>query len=258
MPSLPYPALFAGHDAGAHTLPADLLHARDTYLKVEALPYPQPPRNAWETVGDFAAALVEAVHHGTELPDPAMIEAARTAERVYQDALDAADMALNLAANRVRNAVNIADIITSHLAPAHDETWQTVKDAHRTLAEHGETEHKRLLTAPSKVRKAADTLDRAVERYTLVRGGYAAFNLRCPEDPTGKYSSVRNFHTLFPVRLAMGRPPWHGLDTRQYLVWMAEHGGQLWMPTLDQQAEAVEAEAHIGNPRRLPAAARHF
>ncbi|WP_436785784.1 hypothetical protein [Yinghuangia sp. YIM S10712] len=246
---LPYPALFYGHDAGAYTLPAELLHARETFRKVEAMPYPKPPRNAEETIHDFAAATVEALHHGTELPDPAMIEDARTAERAYQDAFDAMRICFDRAASRVRAAADHLDIIVNHLAPALDETWQTFQDAYVILRGYGETEHRRLLNAPAKVRKAADTVDRAVERYRLVRAGRDALPLRCSDDPQNKYASIRNFHTLHPTRLLTARTAWHDLDTRRYLAWMADHGGEIWMPTPDQQAQAVRDEAHSTHAR---------
>lgn len=251
MTGLPFPELFRGHDAGAYTLPAELLAARDTFVKVAAMPFPTPPRNAWETVQDVAVATVDAVHHGTQLPDPAQIEAARAAERVHQDVLDMMDLCMRTAAGRVTTALHVDEVILDHLAPAHDETWQTFKDAHRVLVEHGETEHRRLLTAPTKVRKAADTVDQAVERYILVRAGRSALTTRmpCPDDPAGKYAAVRNYHEMHPTRMAMVRTAWHGLDSRRFLAWMADHGGQLWMPTTAQQAQAVQDEAHVASPR---------
>ena len=248
--TVPFAPLFTGHDAGAYTLPADLLAARDTFVKVSAVPFPAPPRNAWETIHAVARATVDAVHNGTPLPDPARIEAARQAERVYQDVVDMMDLCREDAADRVRTAVDPDEVITCHLAPAHDETWETFKAAWRILTDYGHTQPRHLLVAPAKVRKAADTVEAASARYVLVRAARSVLHVQCPDDPGGKYAGIRNFHTLHPIRLRHGRTPWHGLDTRAFLGWMAEHGGDLWMPTAAQQAEAVEAEAHIGQPNR--------
>ncbi|MBZ9638011.1 hypothetical protein [Streptomyces sp. PSKA30] len=249
---LPCPALYDGYDAGHYTLPDDVVKARDTYRGIEAMPWPKPPRNAWETVQDVATATVDAIHNGTKLPDVQAIEQARQAERIYQDALDMMGACLDLAAQRARTTLgdNALPIITSHLRPAHDQTWQTYQDAHRTLQEYGEHEPRRLLSAPAKVRKASDTCDQMAERYTAIREAYTDLRIRCglqcADDPTGKYTAVRNHHELHPTRWANARTPWHGLTTRHYLDWMTDHGGQLWLPTPDEQTEAVKAEAHIG------------
>ncbi|MGV9242196.1 hypothetical protein [Streptomyces sp. NPDC003710] len=249
---LPCQTLYAGHDAGHYTLPADVLKARDTYRGVEAMPWPKPPRNPWETVQDVATETVDAIHNGTELPDVQRIERARAAERIYQDALDMMGGCLDLAVQRAETTLReyALVILTEHLRPAHEETWQTYRDAHRTLTDHGETEPRRLLSAPSKVRKASDTCDLMAERYTAIREGYDDLRIRCglqcPDDPRGKYTAIRNYHELQPSRLAMARPAWQDMSTRHYLDYMAAHGGQVWLPTPDEQAQAVQAEAHIG------------
>lgn len=257
---LPCPQLYAGHDAGHYTLPADVVKARETYRGIQAMPYPQPPRNAWETVQDIAVATVDALHNGTKLPDVQAIEDARRAERIYQDALDMLGGALDLAAQRARSVLREQSlaVITDHLRPALDETWQTYQAAHRALVEHGEIEPRRLLSAPSKVRKASDTCDLMADRYEAIAAArgqmQTVLGITCPDDPKGKYTLLRNFHTLHPSRMANMRTAWVGLSTRHYLDWMAQHGGQLWMPTPDEQAEAVKAEAHIGQPFRSQAA----
>ncbi|KOG58429.1 hypothetical protein ADK77_44155 [Streptomyces antibioticus] len=249
---LPCPSLYAGYDAGHYTLPDDVVAARKTYRRLEAMPYPKPPRNAWETIADVATETVDALHNGTKLPDVQRIEQARQAERVYQDALDLMETCYGIAVQRARSALSeqALTVITDHLRPAHDETWQAYQDAWRTLREYGEHEPRRLLSAPSKVRKASDTCDLMADRYEAIRQGYGDLRIRCgmkcPDDPNGKYTSLRNYHELHPSRLAMSRPGWQGLTTRHYLDYMAQHGGQLWLPTPDEQAEAVKAEAHIG------------
>jgi len=251
MPDTPLAKLFYGRDAGHYTLPDELVKARDTYVTVMDMPFPAPPLNAWETIQATAVATVEAVHAGTQLPDPSVIEAARAAERVYQDALDMMDLCRRTATDRIHSTLRMIELITDHLAPAHDETWQTFQAAHRLLTEYGETANRRLLTAPARIRKAADTVDTAAERYDAVRAARAVLTVRgarCPQDPDNKYGAIRNFHEVHPTRMAMVRTAWHGMSTRQYLAWMVDHGGQLWMPTPDQQAEAVEAEAGLCQP----------
>lgn len=258
--SLPCPKLYDGHDAGHYTLPDDVLKARETYQKIAAMPYPKPPRNSWETVNDVALATVDAVHAGTKLPDVQLIEQARQAERVYTDALDMMGACQDNAAQRARAALgeHAIAIITDHLRPAHDETWQAFQDAHQILNEYGEHQHRRLLSAPAKVRKAADTCDLMAERYAVITAArgelWTSRNIRCADDPTGKYTAIRNYHELHPTRMAMARPGWHGLDTRRFLMWMADRGGQLWMPTPDEQTQAVQAEVHLGQTFRRAAA----
>lgn len=161
---------------------------------------------------------------------------------------------LDLAAQRARTVLREQStaIITEHLRPALAETWQAYKDAHRILAEYGQTEPRHLLSAPSKVRKASDTCDLMADRYNAIAGARSqlasALSITCPDDPRGKYTMLRNYHQLFPVRLATGRPPWSGLSTRHYLDWMAEHGGQLWLPTPAEQRDALLHELPDSSP----------
>lgn len=253
---LPCPNLFAGRDAGHYTLPDDVLKARDTHAQAVAMPYPKPPRNSWETVGDLAQATADALRDGTKLPDVNAIEQARQAERIYQDALDMMNEVLELTSKRAQRALttHALVILTTHLRPALDETWKAYQDAHRILTEHGEHEPRRLLSAPAKVRKASDTCDLMAARYEAITAArtdmWISLGIRCEADPNGKYTHIRNYHELHQTRWANARTPWHGLTTRQFLDYMASHAGQLWMPTPDEQAHAVDAEAHIGNPMK--------
>lgn len=246
--SLPCPDLFDGYDSGAYTLPDELVKLRDTFLKVQARPYPEPPKNSWDVIAGLAVETVNAVHNGTALPDPSQIEAARKAERIHQDIIDMMGACIDLAATRLRSSIRDhgMDLITGHLKPAHDTTWSEFKGAWRTLQEYGKTEPRHLLAAPAKVRKASDTCDQLAARYGAIhtaRGVLARLGFSCPDDPNGKYAAIRNYHELSPSRMAMSRPPWHGLSTRQFLGWHAANGGQLWLPTPDEQKRAVWTEA---------------
>lgn len=256
---LPCQKLYEGYDAGHYTLPAEVLKARETYRGVEAMPWPKPPRNAWETVQDVTVETVDAIHNGTKLPDVQRIEDARQAERIYQDALDMMTGCLDLAAQRAEQTLreHSMAILTDHLRPAHDDTWETYRAAHRTLQEYGETEPRRLLSAPSKVRKASDTCDLMADRYEAIRDGASDLRikcgLQCADDPRNKYAAVRNYHQLQPSRMALARPAWHGMSTRHYLDWMAQHGGQLWLPTPDEQRDALLAELPDSSPLKQAA-----
>ncbi|MER5468036.1 hypothetical protein [Streptomyces sp. NPDC002685] len=256
---LPCPNLYAGHDAGHYTLPDDVLKARDTHQAAAALPFPKPPRNSWETVGEVAQATADALRDGTKLPDLDQIEQARKAERIYQDALDMSDQVLTITRQRVDAALRTHSLplLTAHLRPALDETWKTYRDAYRTLVEHGQTEPRHLLAAPAKVRKASDTCDLMAARYeaiALARGDMArSLHIRCEADPSGKYMLIRNYHELHVTRWVNARTPWHGMSTRRFLDYMASHAGQIWLPTPDEQAQAVDAEAELGNPMKRAA-----
>lgn len=256
---LPCTSLFAGHDAGHYQLPDDVLKARDVHAQAEVMPYPKPPRNAWETVHDIATSTADALRDGTKLPDVALIEQARQAERIYQDAIDMMGVVLETTSRRATDALRTyaPAILTGCLRPALDETWAAYQDAWRVLTEHGEHEPRRLLTAPTKVRKASDACDQLATRYEAITAArtdmWIRLGIRCDDDPNGKYTFIRNYHELHPTRWANARTPWHGLTTRQFLDWMATHGGRLWMPTPDEQAKAVEAEAHIGTPGKMAA-----
>lgn len=256
--ALPFTALFDGHDAGHYTLPSDVIKARDTHTAIVSQPYPEPPEPIGAVIERLAVETVDAVHAGTKLPDVAQIGAARAADLQHQDVSIMLSYCEEIAVKRVRSAVHQhgMDIITEHLKPAHEETWTGFKTAWRTLQEYGNTEPRHLLAAPAKVRKASDTCDQLAERYITIhtaRGALARAGFNCPDDPNGKYAAIRNYHQLAPSRLAMARPPWHGLSTRQFLGWHTANAGQLWLPTPDEQKEAVWAEADTNPVKRAAA-----
>ncbi|MEV3988258.1 hypothetical protein AB0J57_05065 [Streptomyces sp. NPDC049837] len=242
--ALPFTALFDGYDAGYYSLPAEVIKARDTHAAIVAQPYPEPPESVVAVIERLAVETVDAVHAGTELPDVAQIGAARAAELQHQDVSVMLGYCKDIAVKRVQSAVHAHGLaaITDHLKPAHDETWQSFRRAWQTLLEHGQTEPRHLLAAPAKVRKASDTCDQLAERYVAIhtaRGALARAGFTCPDDPNGKYVAIRNYHQLSPSRMAMARPPWFGLNTRQFLGWHATNGGQLWLPAPDEQKQAV-------------------
>lgn len=255
MTGLPQLPIFEGHDAGAYTLPAPLLKARETHRKVHAQPYPEPPERPAVVIERLIQEVVDALHDGNELPDLTQVQAARVAEQTYQDAVDMMAGCEVLTAERVRGELRTHGmaIITDHLKPAHAETWTGFKAAWRTLQEYGKTEPRHLLAAPAKVRKASDTCDQLAERYTYITRARTALGLmgfNCPDDPRGKYEQIRNYHELSPSRLATGRPPWHGLSTRHFLGWHTENAGDLWLPTPEEQAKAVWAEVEANPIKR--------
>jgi len=255
LPSLP---IFEGYDAGAYTLPEPLVKARETHRKVHAQPYPEPPERPAFVIERLIQEVVDALHNGTDLPDLTQIEAARVAEQTHQDAVDIVAGCEIIATERIRAQLREHGlaIITDHLKPAHEETWTGFKTAWRTLQEYGKTEPRHLLAAPAKVRKASDTCDQLAERYTHITAARTALTIlgfSCPDDPRGKYTAIRNYHELNPSRMAMGRPPWHGLSTRHFLGWHTENAGQLWMPTPDEQKAQVWAEAEANPVKRAAA-----
>ncbi|MFC4535685.1 hypothetical protein [Sphaerisporangium dianthi] len=254
---LPAPALFDGHARGAYTLPDELLKLRDVHTKLTNEPWPVPPQSSWELTGQLATATVDALYAGAPLPDPADIERARAAERVRADTIELLGMALEIAARRVSSCIReqSEQIITGHLAPALDATWQGIREAVGVLHQHGEDEPRRLLSAPAKVRKASDQLDQLAETYTVIRAGRQAMwsmGIRCIEDPGDRYATLANFDDLHRTRMAMSRTPWHGMSLRQTLIYFVDHAAQPWMPTPEQQAAKV-AEAIANGPHKLKA-----
>ncbi|MBN6051313.1 hypothetical protein JYK22_05155, partial [Nonomuraea sp. RK-328] len=242
--SLPCPALFHGAANGAYTLPDELLKLRDVHADILAEPWPVPPRSSWQLTQELAVATVDALYTGQPLPDPAQIEHARAQERIREDTIELLGLAQEIAARRVSAYIreHAHHIITGHLAPALDKTWAAIRDAVTTMNKHGDTEPRRLLAAPAKVRKASDDLDQLAETYLTIRAGRAALwnaGIRCPEDPSERYAHLRNHDQLHPSRMAMSRPPWHNLNTRQTLIYFAEHNADVWMPTPDEQARVV-------------------
>ncbi|MBB6343775.1 hypothetical protein FHU36_000284 [Nonomuraea muscovyensis] len=242
--SLPCPDLFHGAAQSAYTLPDELLKLRDVHAEILAEPWPVPPRSSWQLTQELAVATVDALHAGQPLPDPAQIEQARAQERIREDTIELLGLAQEIAARRVAACIreHANQIIAGHLAPALDKTWAAIREAVTTLHKHGDTEPRRLLSAPAKVRKASDDLDQLAETYLAIRAGRAALwnqGIRCPEDPNNRYAYLRNHDELHPSRMAMARPPWHGLNIRQTLIYFADHNAEVWMPTPDEQARVV-------------------
>jgi len=87
----------------------------------------------------------------------------------------------------------------------------------------------------------------AVARLEL----WTSRGIRCEDDQRGNYTLLRNYHELHQTTLVTARHAWAGLDTRDYLFWMVDHGGDLWMPTPDEQTEAARAGAQARG-LRLP------
>ncbi|MFE2868773.1 hypothetical protein [Embleya sp. NPDC059259] len=249
---LPCPNLFAGHDAGLYRLPDHITDPRRAHAaladpRAAAEPDMPPPDRLAETL---ALETIDALSAGRDRPDTTAVDRARTAWQQHDDDLDvirrAREQVADIVTSRIRG--DAERLILDTLAPAHDQAVNDFAGAWATLLGHGQTNPAQLISAPARIRKAAARVDQATDTYRAmwsVRHDLDAIGIRCADDPHGQYAAIRNPRDLVGPHAPLGRAPWRNLDTRAFLAWMTEHDGRLWMPTIDEQAQAAQAEPRV-------------
>ena len=234
-------------DAGAYTLPEPVTaaHTRWRALTGRTIPTPTP-----YTEATAAQALLDdpdrdphdlagAVHTATDAQ-----AVATTARTVLRKAVDlAADAAVTVAADHAD------DIITRHLAPAHDRLLDRARDAAGKLDGHGlDTAQLALPTTPQAARKAyADLGDLARQRAAILaaRGWTQRLTYGQPQHDEGHlFASLRKPLAVLdwtereriPTALALAIPD----DPTAALLWLVTTAApaEPWLPSIAQRDQA--------------------
>jgi len=237
-----YTRLFPGHDGGHFDLPPEVITARAAYDRLTALPVPATP-DPWDIRRDLADATVEAFLTGAEhLPDCSGIDDARRAQQTTTDMLDVRSDALEVLKARVLSSVNPAEVLTKHLAPAHDETVRELRNAWAMVDAHyakGGSPY----AMPKATATAAQSVDGLITRYEAIRFARADLAIRLHYQPTldvdGQFSVISNPEQLWTKprhnNITSSKPPWAGMGTTERLRYLLANGGLLWLPEPSQQ-----------------------
>lgn len=239
--------LFAGFDADAFTLPADVVAARTRAERTKAeLAKPDRAPRAPAVRAEIRDAVLDAIDRGDELPDPTPIVEAD----VYDRAVGELQAMLNEIAERAEDSVvarvqrNGEVIIVEHLRPAVADVMEQVIACAAALAGYDIADPEAIMTAPIKVRDAYRELRGLADRYRHIRMAQAivgdvAGGARV--DVQGTFSELRNLPDVHPNYARPGAPkPWPD-DERGRLLWLATSDAQVWMPTPYEQDEALLA-----------------
>lgn len=237
-----YTRLFPGFDAGHFDLPTEVLTTRTAYDRLTALPVPATPDPS-DTRRDLTDATVDAFLTGAEhLPDCSGIDGARRAQQTTTDMLDVRSDALEVLRAKVLTSVNPAEVLTKHLAPAHDETITELRNAWQLVDVHyakGGSPY----AMPKATATAAQSVDGLIVRYEAIRFARADLAIRCryqPEvDVDGEFAMISNPEQLWTKprhnNITNARPPWAGMGTTERLRYLLGQGGALWLPTPAEQ-----------------------
>ena len=237
-----YTRMFPAYDGGHFDLPPEVITARAAYDRLDALPVPAAA-DYWEVRQDLIAATMEAAISGADhLPDCSGIDDARRAAQVHTDTYDVRRETLDALKARILGSVNPAEVLTKHLAPAHDETVRELRNAWQLLdayyAKGGSQ-----FSMPKATATAAQSVDGLITRYEAIRFARADLAIRChyqPEvDVDGEFAMISNPEQLWTKpqhnNIRSSTPPWHGMDTTARLRYLFANGGKVWLPTPAEQ-----------------------
>jgi len=237
-----YTRLFPAYDGGHFDLPPEVITARTAYDRLSALAVPETA-DPWDIRRDLTDATVDAFLTSAEaLPNCSGMEDARRAQQNTADMLDVRRDALEVLKARVLSSVNPADVLTKHLAPAHDETITELRNAWALLDAHyakGGSPY----AMPKATATAAQSVDGLIVRYEAIRFARADLAIRChyqPEvDIDGEFSVISNAEELWTRprhrNITGGRAPWAGMGTTERLRYLLGQGGTVWLPTPAEQ-----------------------
>lgn len=244
-------ALFDAAEVGGFTLPEELLAAHRTLLQAKAITVPTPPPVDTDAA---AAQLVAALVAGEE-PDP-IAQAELLEERQRQRALaETATQVARIAAEQAADAMThlAADlterIITDHLRPALAKVWADAREVAANLNGYDITNHRALITAPTKVRNAYAKLPELVARDTAIRTARKKANsagYREPQhDTQHAFATFAHPEALHPgwsaeSTAAMPAIPFPK-DPAERLLWIVTPevaAAEPWLPTVAEQDAA--------------------
>ena len=228
--------LFAPCERGEYSLPANLLAMREGIARLDAEPRPVIVTDLDERARLIEDTLTAAVDGGP-LPDTAAIQSARARAIEANDRHDIITHATLGLTSRLGSEIAAAgdEIITSHLRPALEAL---IAEMTATLAITGEynDEPASALTASTKVRTAFAALPGLRAGFDMLgsaRRVIETCGYRPVKDVDNEFGQIRNVNELRTPGLRQhgAKPPW----AEGGVSWLIRNGGQLWMPTADEQ-----------------------
>lgn len=234
--------LFAGYDADAYTLPADLLAARGAVQRLQAAVTAEPPTPA-AARDQLVHDMVDAAR--TDAPLPALTEYHQATAR-HADWMTRS-LALQDAVGVAEGQLQLTDeIITEHLRPALADVERDLARLASVLPE-GVTD--RFLSSPSatqKARQAWSDLEHVARRYEAIMRAHSMVTGHAQHEDDGEWAWCENLVELWPLwRQPAGFTPGNKVapwptDPRERLLWLSHHGAQLVVLTRDERTERFQ------------------
>jgi len=247
-------------EAVGYSLPTELLDAHRTYVRVKAVEIPKPKTLEADTA---AARVVSAVAAG-ETPDPNALAGEVNRAALAGRDFDQAKLVMGLAVEQAGNAATTLasdlteQIIVKHLRPALEELHREAREVAAALKGYG-LDLPTLVTAPAKVRNSYAALPGLVSRRQGIFRARRWVNSIGHREPS---YDVNGLYVEFQTPLALS-PSWKPparipqipapTDPSERLLWAVSDTAapaQPWMPTVEEQDEAHQAQFGEANAMR--------
>lgn len=235
-------SLFVGHQAGAFTLPDDLVELNTRAARLEAESRVTRPSRKPAARGEFVNALRDAIASGTDMPDPAVLHEAEAHDRALAEMVRILVEETENAQTRVVAGVQrfAETILVDHLRPALEDTLEAATSAAEKLGRTLPTAEG-ILSAPDATRKAFQALGALSSRYISLRnaqGVVVELSAGARYDAANLFREFRNLPDIFPQYAnPRAERPWPTTD-RGRLLWIVTSAIEAWMPTPEEQDEA--------------------
>jgi len=227
-----YSPVFAGYDAGAFTLPAPVVEARNVLARVKAAQLAHVAPDVSARHAEFVAAIL-AAPDAEQLPDPHRLVALEADNRAHQLGAGAIRDAIEQAEQGVVDALlaDVPGLIVDCLRPVHAHAMKVAR-SHAALAPLVSGGPGVVAALTGSQRERADELAAAHEQYVAVRrawGSLTRIGAGQRRDSEGVFSELYDLHERWPSYRQRGADqPWP-MDPLGRFVWCAAHA-KPWLP----------------------------
>ena len=233
---------FTGYDNGHHSLPPEMIAARDDLRRIEDLLSSVPqPENEFDALDRLAAEVLA----GSEV-DTDALATVHVQRATHEAALGILRRAREPAGGQLASVVcsHAEETIRQYLVPVHDKTVAEVAKCAKAMGGLPDNDASSLARAGKVARDAYLQLDELAARYSAVRQTrsalYANLGADVEHDHNGYFTAIRNTEKLWPAITQQVAPPrdatpWPKDSTRGFLLWAVRNGAELWLPTVEQQ-----------------------
>lgn len=211
------------------------------------------PDHPGDVEDGLVRATVEAAIRNKPRPSCEAVLEAERAQREVEISGGVLRRAIEAAQHQAASAVSdgAAGILSEHLRPAFDELMKELVKLGAKLADTP-LNTAILIASPEPVRRAWLRLQGLSDRYFALRAAQRVLRVWLPtKDTNGVFAEYRNLPEIWPgFQLGLNRPqpPWPG-DGREFMTWLATSPARPWLPTPQEQDEAVESYARSNRTR---------